>query len=189
MTRALAAALAVLLLAGCTNDSDKGPKPPTIDGVEVFPGLAHDHLPGHLTYPQTPPVGGAHSAAWLNCGVYDEPVPNENAVHSMEHGAVWITYQPSLSEDDRNVVRRLQALKPAYVLISPYENLPSPVVASTWAYQLKVDRVDDPRLAAFVKEYAGGDQGGEPGAPCSNGLTPEQAELFNASPGASAPAM
>jgi hypothetical protein len=181
MKRAPAAALALALLAGCSKDSDSGPKPPTIEGVEVFAGLVHDHVPPS-SYPQAPPVGGPHSPAWLNCGVYDEPVPEVNAVHSMEHGAVWITYRPTLSEDDRNTVKRLQGLKPAYVLISPYENLPSPVVASTWSYQLKVDRVDDPRLAAFVKEYAGGDQGGEGGAPCSNGLTPEEAVRYNASP-------
>jgi len=187
MKRAAAVAVALALLAGCSS-KDSGPKPPTIEGVEVFEGLAHDHDPP-ASYPQVPPVGGPHSKAWLTCGVYDEPVPDVNAVHSMEHGAVWITYRPSLTEDERNTVKRLQGLKPAYVLISPYENLPSPVVASTWSYQLKVDRVDDPRLAAFVKEYAGGNQGGEGGAPCLNGLTPEEAVRYNASPPTAGPSM
>lgn len=187
MNRALAAALAAALLAGCSKDSDPKPKPPTIDGVEVFEGLSHDHKPPE-SYPQVPPVGGPHSPAWLKCGVYDEPVPDVNAVHSMEHGAVWITHRPTLSEDERNTVRRLQSLKPEYVLVSPHENLPSLVVASTWSYQLKVDRVDDPRLAEFVKEYAGGNQGGEGGAPCvGGGLTPEEAIRYNQSPSASAP--
>ena len=188
MKRAAAAFLALALVA-CSKGGDGKPKPPKIEGVEVFAGLKHDHVPGQVTYPQTPPVGGPHSAAWLNCGVYDAPVPNVNAVHSMEHGAVWITYRPGLPEDDVNAIKRLQGLKPAYVLVSPYDGLPATVVASTWSYQLKADRVDDPRLAEFVKEYAGGDQGGEGGAPCMNGLTPEQAELYNASPEASPPAM
>ncbi|HEV2891506.1 MAG TPA: DUF3105 domain-containing protein [Frankiaceae bacterium] len=185
MRRAACALLALALLTGCSKDAKPDKlKPPTIDGVEMFEGLTHEHEPP-ASYPQTPPVGGNHSKAWLTCGVYDEPVPNVNAVHSMEHGAVWITYRPDLSEDERNAVRRLQGLKPEYVLISPYEGLPAKVVASTWGYQLKVDRVDDPRLAAFVKEYAGGGQGGEPGAPCTGGLSPEEAERFNASSGAS----
>ena len=189
MKRPLAASLAVVLvLAACSKEKGDGkPEPPTIDSVEVFEGLSHEHVPP-ASYPQTPPVGGPHSPAWLNCGVYDEPVPDVNAVHSMEHGAVWITYRRTLSQDDLTIVKRLQGLKPEYVLISPHENLPSPVVASTWSYQLEVERADDPRLAEFVKQYAGGDQGGEPGAPCSGGLSPEQAALYNASPGASAPA-
>lgn len=184
MSRAAAAVLALALVAGCTDGKkdDGTPKPPTIDGVTVFAGLSHEHTPPP-SYPERPPVGGPHSPAWLKCGVYREPVPEVNAVHSMEHGAVWVTYRTDLPEDERLELQRLQGLNPEYVLISPYENLPSLVVASTWGYQLQVGEVDDPRLAAFVREYAGGDQGGEGGAPCvRGGLTPEEAALFNASP-------
>jgi hypothetical protein len=58
--------------------------------------LAHDRVTGQVTYSVTPPVGGTHNATWMNCGIYDKPVANERAVHNLEHGAVWITYQPSL---------------------------------------------------------------------------------------------
>jgi hypothetical protein len=107
----------------------------------------------------------------------------------MEHGAVWITYRPSLSRDELDALHRVQGLNPKYVLISPYDGLPAPVVVSTWGLQLKVDRVDDPRIAEFVKAYAGGDQGGEGGADCAHGLTPEEARRYDASPSASPPAM
>jgi hypothetical protein len=172
MKRIAAVLAAVLVLAACTKDDPK--PPPRIDGVREFPGLDHTHVKDPVTYPQAPPVGGPHAQAWLRCAVYDAPVPNENAVHSMEHGAVWVTYRPDLSADDLTIVKRLQGLKPAYVVISPYAGLPSPVVASAWGLQLAVDKADDPRLAAFVKAYAGGGQGGEPGTRCDNGATPEQ---------------
>jgi hypothetical protein len=145
-----------------------------IDGEMVFPDLVHTHVQGPVVYDQTPPVGGRHSAVWLRCGVYSEPVPNENAVHSMEHGAVWITYVPDLSADDVAKLKNLQALKPEYVIVSPFSGLPSKVVASTWAHQLRVDDIGDPRLSEFVKEYAGGDQGGEGGADCARGATLDQ---------------
>jgi hypothetical protein len=174
MRRLAAACLAVVLLAACSS----GEKP--IPGVVKYPGLQHTHVPGPVTYPQTPPVGGPHNKVWLRCGTYTEAVPNENAVHSMEHGAVWITYQPSLSQADLDLVHRLAGLKPAYVLISPFEGLPSAVVASGWGLQLKVDTAGDARLGKFVKRYAGGDQGGEPGTQCANGATLDQIRQLNA---------
>ena len=62
-------------------------------------------MPGAVTYTVTPPVGGDHNAAWMNCGIYDQPVPNERAVHNLEHGAVWITYQPSLPQPEASALR------------------------------------------------------------------------------------
>ena len=180
-----AVALMAVLAVACTHSSSK----PRIDGVAEFKDLSHSHKPPYA-YAQTPPVGGAHSPAWLKCGVYTEPVPDVNAVHSMEHGAVWITYQPSLSRADLDALHRFQGLNPNYVLISPYPGLPSLVVVSTWGLQLKVDRVDDPRIGEFVKAYAGGDQGGEGGSDCARvGLTPDKAREYDASASASPPPM
>lgn len=146
-----------------------------IDGERVYPDLPAEHVVGDVTYPQTPPVGGNHSKYWLRCDVYAEPVPEENAVHSLEHGAVWITYVPDLAADDVTALKNLHALEPGYVIVSPFPGIPSRVVASAWGHQLRADTVGDPRLAAFVKEYAGGGQGGEPGVPCvEKGKTPEE---------------
>jgi hypothetical protein len=140
----------------------------TSAGVQSFTGLSRNHVTGKVNYPQTPPVGGDHSAVWQNCGIYTAPVANENAVHSMEHGAVWITYRPGLAATD---VAKLQAdvRGKAYTLLSPYPGLPSPVVASAWGKQLKVTDAGDPRLAQFIHTYAAGPQTPEPGAPCTGG--------------------
>lgn len=136
-----------------------------VDGVQTFGGLSRDHVDTPVTYAQIPPVGGAHNPAPLKCDVYTEPVPNEQAVHSMEHGAVWITYQPNLAADQVDQLRNLVRGQ-SYLLLSPYPDLPSPVVASAWGVQLKLDSVSDPRLAQFIKEYKQGPQTPEPGATC-----------------------
>jgi hypothetical protein len=140
-----------------------------IEGVEQFDGLTFNHVTTTVDYPQTPPVGGDHAAAWLNCGVYTEPVPNENAVHSLEHGAVWITYDPSLPADQ---VADLEALaaNQSYVLVSPFEGLGSPVAVSAWGYQLQLDSADDARLPVFIQKYLLNPELAEVGAPCSNGV-------------------
>ena len=109
------------------------------------------HLPGHLTYRETPPLGGAHNVAWQNCGIYTVPIHQEHAVHSLEHGAVWITYRPDLPAAD---VQRLQTLaSDDYMLLSPYPGLTAPVVASAWNNQMQMTGVDDPRLAQFIRRF------------------------------------
>ncbi len=143
--------------------------PPTIHGVVTYANLSRNHVTGKVTYTQNPPVGGDHNPVWLNCGIYATPVPNENAVHSLEHGAVWITYQPNLPATQ---VTQLADLVQGHnhAILSPYPGLPAPVVASAWGLQLKVTGASDPRIAQFIKEYESGPQTPEPGAPCSGGV-------------------
>ena len=139
-----------------------------IPGVQTFGDLSRQHTTGSVQYPQNPPVGGDHNSVWLNCGIYDQPVPNENAVHSLEHGAVWITYQPNLPASAVEQLRQLVRGK-QFVILSPYDNLPAPVVASAWSTQLLLNGADDPRLPRFLKKYVQGPQTPELGAECTGG--------------------
>jgi MFS family permease len=54
-------------------------------------------------------------------------ISNENAVHSLKHGAVWITYRPDLPEGQVETLRDLVQGQ-TYILVSPYPDLPSPVM-------------------------------------------------------------
>ena len=178
MRRTLLLLLAVVLTVSACSSGSKPPKPPDVDGLKVFKVFTQEpksrHSTKHVTYDHTPPAGGFHFPAWLRCGVYTEPVPNEFAVHSEEHGAVWLTYLPDASSDD---IAKLVGLAKGneYVLVSPYPGQPGTFMASTWGAQLAVSTADDPRLKEFVDTYAGGGQGGEKGADCARGLTPDQA--------------
>jgi hypothetical protein len=142
-----------------------------IAGVETFDVASREHTTEPVDYPQDPPVGGAHDPSWQKCEVYRDPVRNENAVHSLEHGAVWITYQPDLADADRNVLEQAAADNP-YVLVSPYPGLENPAVVSAWSVQLRLDDVNDPRLAKFIARYAG--NGPELGARCDTGVETTQ---------------
>lgn len=139
---------------------------PSLDAVQTFE-VTRDHTTEAVTYAQSPPVGGDHNPSWLNCGVYDEPVQDELAVHSLEHGAVWVTYRPDLPADQVQALD--DALPDTYIVLSPREGLPSPVVASAWGVQLQLTGADDPRLPEFVKTYRQGPQTPEPGAACTGG--------------------
>lgn len=147
----------------------QSPKREPLTGVQLYTNLDRTHTTEPVTYQQTPPIGGPHFPIWQNCGVYTEPVPNQTAVHSLEHGAVWITYRPDLPESEVQLLRDLTH-KQSFILLSPYPDLPSPVVASAWGAQLKLDSATDKRLASFIQTYRLGKNTPEPGAACTGGL-------------------
>ena len=140
------------------------------EGTQTFTGLERTHVDTPVDYPQTPPVGGPHSPAWQTCGFYDAEFPKERGVHSMEHGAVWITYAAGLPEVDLEV---LQAFvdNGNEVLVSPFAGLPTPIVASAWGKQLQLESVNDPRLGQFVTLFDDGPQTPEKDTPCGQGTT------------------
>ena len=148
--------------AGSGNSTDS-----EIRGLTTYSNTA-GHVQGPVTYDQTPPVGGPHDAVWLNCGIYTKPVPNENAVHDLEHGAVWVTYDPSLPAE---TVTKLRARMPStYTVLSPYPGLPGPIVLSAWDAQVTVSSVTDARISQFFDKYRNSGNAPEPGAPCTGGL-------------------
>ena len=139
-----------------------------IKGIQTFENVT-EHVDGPVDYPQSPPAGGPHNPIWLNCGVYDQPVPNENAVHALEHGAVWVTYDASKVKGDELASLKSQLPKD-YIVLSPYEGLDSPIVMSAWNHQLKLDSADDPRISQFLEEYWRSQNAPEPGAACTGGV-------------------
>lgn len=135
-----------------------------------YAGLNHIEPGASFDYTESPPVGGQHDPAWQNCGFYDRQVRSEHAVHSLEHGAVWITYRPDLPPEDIEVLRE-KTDGEAYLLVSPYPDLPAPVVASSWNHQIVLDGVDDGRLDTFIRVYLQGPDTPEPGALCSGRIS------------------
>jgi hypothetical protein len=149
---------------------------PVVDpntGVLSWPeldGQPARHVEGPVEYAMVPPAGGPHNPIWQSCGAYTAPIYNEHGVHSLEHGAVWITYDPGLPAAD---IQRLETLaNQGYIIVSPYPGLTDPVVASSWGRQIRLTGVDDPRLQAFIVEFRRNPETApEPNATCSMGIT------------------
>lgn len=140
-----------------------------IEGVNAFTALDRGHSTADVNYELAPPPGGIHDPAWQNCGVYTSPVRDENAVHSLEHGAIWITYRPDLTAEELESLQNLSRQN-GFRLLSPYPEQDSPIIATAWGYQLELDHADDPRLNDFIEKYEQNPLGPEPGAPCSGGV-------------------
>jgi hypothetical protein len=182
-----AAALLIVLLASCSTDAasppptvaqgqasaeppEGQPAPEGIDGVVAVTGLTNEHTDEHVQYPTYPPLGGDHYPDWWTCGFYDTVLSDEPAVHSLEHGAVWIAYRPDVTEA---TITQLQAMAEAdtHILVSPYPGLRAPLVVTAWGRQLDVERIDDPRVQEFLAAYLRAGDAPEPGVTCGGGLT------------------
>ncbi|MFF9400670.1 MULTISPECIES: DUF3105 domain-containing protein [unclassified Streptomyces] len=142
-----------------------------VQGERTWDRLSQDHVGTKVSYPMNPPVGGDHNPVWMNCDadVYTEPIPKENAVHSLEHGAVWVTYTKKADPDDvKKLGERVEATP--YSLMSPVEDQAAPLVLSAWGKQVTVKSATDARVEQFFTKYVQGPQTPEPGAACTGGV-------------------
>ena len=143
-----------------------GPADEGVDGVEAFRVDSNDHTEEDLVYDPAPPTGGEHYPVPATCGFYEsDPPPDELLVHDLEHGAIWIAYDPGLDAAQRSALSTLVAQQ-AKVTATPDEGLSSPLVVTAWARQLQLDSVDDPRLVQFIDTYRNSDNAPEPTAAC-----------------------
>ncbi|MER6343737.1 DUF3105 domain-containing protein [Streptomyces sp. NPDC001595] len=142
------------------------------DGVRTWEGtLSRNHVTKDVKYPVEPPVGGDHHQAWMNCNgdVYTEELNNVNAVHSLEHGAVWVTYSSKASKADVDKLAE-KVKKTPYTLMSPNDKQADPIVLTAWGHQRTVTGADDPNVGKFFEKYVQGEQTPEKGAACTGGL-------------------
>jgi len=142
------------------------------DGVEEIAVADRSHVEGAVSYDRNPPAGGPHSATPLTCGVYEFAVPFENTVHSLEHGAVWITYLPDIGDSAIGDLESAARLR-SKTILSPNPGQAAPVIATAWGFQLELQDASDIRLRQFVQQFESADTAPEPGASCI-GVTMDQ---------------
>lgn len=139
-----------------------------VEGVTEVDIDERQHVTEPVSYEYAPAIGGNHAPNWLDCTstVYEQPVPQESAVHSLEHGAVWITYQPDSDEQTIETLRS-KVEGSGFTFMSPYPDQSAPIILSSWGTQLELTDATDERIDHFLVKYRVGDKTPEPGATCS----------------------
>lgn len=142
------------LSAWTPSESNQDPST-AIDGVVAIEYPAGQHITPaqRVAYDQSPPFGGPHDAIWATCTgtVYEQPVRTENMVHSLEHGAVWIAYNPELVDDAAIDTLAGKVDGRTYTMMSPYPGLDAAISLQSWGHQLEVDSADDERIDQFIE--------------------------------------
>jgi hypothetical protein len=120
--------------------------------VENYQGGQHVDPTKQVAYTKSPPFGGSHDVSWAACNgvVYPTPVRSENLVHSLEHGAVWIAYNPDQVTGDALAALTSKVDGQPYTVMSPYPGLDQPLSLQSWGHQLKLTDPGDVRIDQFI---------------------------------------
>lgn len=159
--------VAVVGLATAVALSVTQPPPPELVAVETFADQGVEHIVDGTPTPEynsDPPTSGPHAQAPAPCGIYRRPVPDVSQLHSMEHGAVVVHYDPGL---DRSQIEKLEGIGRAIgddVIVGPRADIPAPVVLTAWTKRLLMDEVDERVITGFDVEH--GNRSPEAGAAC-----------------------
>ncbi|HVK23312.1 MAG TPA: DUF3105 domain-containing protein [Actinokineospora sp.] len=182
----IAAIVAVVLLAGgvfgyayvqisaakkFTVSEDNQDPSTNIAGVvkQTYTGSLHVKAAQRVNYDQSPPFGGPHDEAWADCEgvVYPTAVRSENMVHALEHGSVWIAYNPDKVQGADLDKLKAKVEGQPFMMLSPYPGLDKNISLQSWGHQLKLDSADDERIDQFVKSLKRNRyQNPEPNAAC-----------------------
>lgn len=125
-----------------------------IEGVVkiYYPAGVHVNALQRVAYDQTPPFGGPHDEVWATCTgiVYEQPLRSENAVHALEHGSIWITYDPETISDEDLQTLSNEVTGEQYLFMSPFPGQGDPISIQSWGHQLKLTSADDERIDQFI---------------------------------------
>ncbi len=143
--------------------------PDEIAGLIEYGDLPSIATNDAVAYSITPPPGGQHALASLECGRYTIPVEDERAVAALATGAVWIAYDPEIEEHE---LENLEIFEEGEidVVMAPYPDLPEPIVITAWGVQLYPDSAEDTRIASFMRDYLNADSAPFPNLSCRDGV-------------------
>lgn len=111
-----------------------------------------NHVPEgtQITYNSNPPSSGSHYGITQHAGVYDKPPADGYLVHSLEHGAVILWYNPKqLSKDQVEQLKNIFNRTSGKGIMTPRESMDVSVAVSSWGRVLKLKTIDEKQIKAF----------------------------------------
>lgn len=120
---------------------------------EAFPILGQEHIQNgaeHPAYNSNPPTSGWHYAQPANWGVYQKELPDEQLIHNLEHGGIWISYK----DVDEKTKSDLEAIGKKYsgsVVVTPRVANDANIVLASWGRLEKLEGFDETRVVNFIK--------------------------------------
>lgn len=132
---------------------------------EAFPSQGQTHIEigaTHPTYNSNPPSSGHHYAKPADWGVYQTELPDEQLVHNLEHGGIWISYK-DIDAETKSKIEDFAKQHPNKMIVTPRAKNDKKIALASWTRLLTLDAFDEATASAFVS--ANKNQAPEPYAP------------------------
>lgn len=134
-----------------------GLAPVETDRSIVFPDIGREHVPEDINvqYNSNPPTSGPHYSEWAAEKFYDKEIPDGHMVHNLEHGDIWISYNPRISADIKEQLKKFAGAK---VVITARSKNDSDIAVAAWirldTFNIENGVLDKTRISDFIKRYA-----------------------------------
>lgn len=143
----------VLIIVGIVYYNDRYDK--NLPG-QLIPDQGREHVTGsHPPYNSNPPTSGWHNPQAAEWGVYKGELSDEALIHNLEHGGVWITYRPGISEE---IVRRMEGFYEKYgrkIIVTPRAKNDSDIALAAWNRldKFSLEEYSDERVDKFIQAH------------------------------------
>lgn len=127
-----------------------------IEGTVEYNIVGRDHIAQGTSgsgYNSNPPSSGPHWPVAAKNGVYESLLPDEQLIHNLEHGHVWISYKPDIADEVKNKLVEIVKEDDWKVVLGPREANDSKIALCAWGRVLKMDEPDYDKIRAFIKTY------------------------------------
>jgi len=150
--------------AGAPGELPENGDQSVISQVETETASSSAHVePGtDIDYDTVPPSGGTHyGGTWESAGFYAEEKELGSLVHSLEHGAVVVYYNPAeISDRGEEGLRGWASNQTgdwrSFIAVpNPNDDPDATYVLTAWEKRLTMDEYDADKVRAFVAEYIG----------------------------------
>lgn len=120
---------------------------------ETFPILGRDHIQNgaeHPAYNSNPPTSGWHYVQPAEWGVYQNELPDEQLIHNLEHGGIWISYK-DVDEKTRSDLEAIGKKYSGSVVITPRSANDAKITLASWGRLEKFDSFNEKKITDFIK--------------------------------------
>lgn len=135
-----------------------------VAGVQEFKIVGREHVPVGskvTTYNSNPPTSGPHWPVPAKNGVYDNQLSDEQLVHNLEHGYIWISYplakeatdSAGISSDEKKKLSEIVAGDNWKMILAPREQDDVKIALAAWGRLLKMNSLDEGKIKEFISVY------------------------------------